>query len=174
MRVALYARVSTRDKDQNPETQLMPLRAALGDGDDLVGEFVDHASADDERGRREWRRLLDLAIWRKVDVIWIWRIDRAFRSVLHGAQTLSTLRTASCGLKSHQDPWIDTTTAFGEAMFHITLTWAQLENARIVERVKAGMDRPKREAKRVGRDGDVVDHPHIYSKSLGSSPAPMT
>ena len=26
MRIALYARVSTRDKDQNPETQLLRLR----------------------------------------------------------------------------------------------------------------------------------------------------
>ena len=26
MRVAIYARVSTSDKDQNPETQLLPLR----------------------------------------------------------------------------------------------------------------------------------------------------
>ena len=26
MRVAIYARVSTSDKDQEPETQLMPLR----------------------------------------------------------------------------------------------------------------------------------------------------
>ena len=26
MRVALYARVSTSDKDQNPETQLVPMR----------------------------------------------------------------------------------------------------------------------------------------------------
>ena len=26
MKVALYARVSTSDKDQDPETQLMPLR----------------------------------------------------------------------------------------------------------------------------------------------------
>ena len=29
MRVALYARVSTWDKDQNPETQLHQLRATL-------------------------------------------------------------------------------------------------------------------------------------------------
>ncbi|MGH2770356.1 MAG: recombinase family protein, partial [Actinomycetota bacterium] len=62
MNVALYARVSTNDKDQNPETQLRPLREhvkALSDV--VVGEFIDKASADDLRGRRAWRRLLELA-----------------------------------------------------------------------------------------------------------------
>ncbi len=26
-----------------------------------------------------------------------------------------------------QEPWIDTTTPIGEAMYHITLAWAQLK-----------------------------------------------
>ena len=60
MHVALYARVSTADKDQNPETQLRPLREHLLhlQGATDAGAFVDHASADNLRGRKEWRRLL--------------------------------------------------------------------------------------------------------------------
>jgi DNA invertase Pin-like site-specific DNA recombinase len=51
-RVALYARVSTRDKDQNSETQLLPLREfARAQGWDVAGEFVDYASATDDRRR---------------------------------------------------------------------------------------------------------------------------
>ncbi len=84
MRVAIYARESTRDKDQNPETQLRPLREHLGGLENVqfVGEFVDTASADDLRGRRDWRRLLELVRLRRVDVIIVWRLDRAFRSVV--------------------------------------------------------------------------------------------
>jgi DNA invertase Pin-like site-specific DNA recombinase len=64
MRVAVYARVSTTDKEQNPETQLRPLREHIAGLKAItpVGEFVDKASADDLRGRREWRGLLDLAM----------------------------------------------------------------------------------------------------------------
>src|ERR1700737_4416877 len=71
MNVAIYARVSTHDKDQNPETQLRPLRQHLAGlkGVSVLGEFIDKAGADDLRGRREWRRLLDLALSGKADLI---------------------------------------------------------------------------------------------------------
>lgn len=62
MRVALYARVSTQDKDQNPETQLFPLREfATAQGWEATSEFVDRAPATDMRGRTDWRKLLDRA-----------------------------------------------------------------------------------------------------------------
>ncbi len=164
MRLAIYARVSTRDRDQNPETQLRPLRehvAGLADIT-LVGEFIDTASADDLRGRREWRRLLDLAMKRKVDLIVVWKLDRAFRSVVDGATTLQTLRSCGCGIRSMQEPWIDTTTPIGEAMYHITLAWAQLERKQLTERVKAGMDRARAEGTPIGRPRrarPVTEHP---------------
>ena len=45
MRVAIYARVSTEDKGQDPENQLRDLRAWCADsGHDLVGEYVDRVS----------------------------------------------------------------------------------------------------------------------------------
>ena len=154
--IALYARVSTSDKEQNPETQLRPLRAHAADlaarGEaTILGEFVDHASAGDLRGRQAWRRLLDLAAQRQVELLVVWKLDRAFRSVADGAVTLHTLRLAGCGIRSLQEPWIDTTTPIGEAMYHITLAWAQLEKQQLAERVKAGMQRAKAEGKHIGR-----------------------
>jgi DNA invertase Pin-like site-specific DNA recombinase len=153
MNVALYARVSTNDKEQNPETQLRPLREHVARLPNLVliGAFVDRASADDLRGRRAWRRLLDLTRQRTVDLIVVWKLDRAFRSVLDGATTLQTLAACGCGLRSLQEPWIDTTTPLGEALYHITLAWAQLEKRQLTERVKAGMARARAEGKPIGR-----------------------
>ncbi len=106
MNVALYARVSTRDKEQNPETQLRPSREHVSRLDDVkvVGEFVDKAGADDLRGRRQWRRLLDLVSRHQVDLIVVWKLDRAFRSVVDGATTLQSLRSSGCGIRSLQEP----------------------------------------------------------------------
>ena len=60
MRVAIYARVSTSDKEQDPETQLMPLREFVEAQDwILLGEYIDKAPATDLVHRSEWRRLLD-------------------------------------------------------------------------------------------------------------------
>jgi len=86
-----------------------------------------------------------------VDLIVVWKLDRAFRSVLDGASTLQTLTACGCGLRSQQGPWIDTTTAIGEALYHITLAWAQFEKRQIAERVKAGIDRARAEGKAIVR-----------------------
>ena len=77
MRTAIYARVSTTDRDQNVATQLLPLREfALAQGFEVVGEYVDQAPATDLARRVEWRRLLDDAAKRRVDLLLVWRIDR--------------------------------------------------------------------------------------------------
>ena len=57
----------------------------------VVGEFVDKVSADDLRGRRAWRNLLEMALKRDVDLIVVWRLDRAFRSVVDGATAWAQL-----------------------------------------------------------------------------------
>lgn len=81
----------------------------------------------------------------------VWRIDRAFRSVLDAAQTLERFRAWRVGLRSCQEPWLDTTSPFGEALYYITVAYAQLERGILSERTKAGMERARRQGKRIGR-----------------------
>ncbi len=155
-RVGIYARVSTSDKDQHPETQLLPLREfCKREGWSIVGEFVDKAPATDLRARTAWRDLLKHASKRHVDLLIVWRIDRAFRSVFDAATTLERLRAWGIGLRSYSEPWLDTTSPFGEALYYITAAYAQLERGILSERVKAGMARAKREGKRLGRPSAV-------------------
>jgi DNA invertase Pin-like site-specific DNA recombinase len=152
MRVGIYGRVSTADRDQNPETQLVALREFVAaQGWETTGEFVDKASATDMRSRRAWRELLGEASRRHLDLILVFRIDRAFRSVLDAATTLERLRGWGIGLRSYCEPWLDTTSPFGEALYYITAAYAQLERGILAERVRAGMERARREGKHVGR-----------------------
>ncbi len=152
MRVAHYARVSTVDRDQDPETQLLVLREfVVAQGWETYREFVDHASAVDLNRRTAWRQLLDDASKRRFDVLLVWRMDRAFRSVLDAATTLERLRAWGIGLRSYSEPWLDTTSPFGEALYYITVAYAQLERGIMSERIKAGMDRARKQGKRIGR-----------------------
>jgi len=154
MRIAVYARVSTSDKDQDPETQLLPLREfSQAQGWTLAGEFVDRASATDLRGRTAWRHLLDQAAKRRVDVILVWKLDRAFRSVAHMATTVEQFRRWGVGLRSYSEPWLDTSgsSPIGDLMLNILASFAQFEKALIAERVRAGMQRAKRQGVRLGR-----------------------
>ena len=152
MRIGIYARVSTSDKEQDPETQLLPMREFPASQDwEIWKEYVDHASATDLAHRYEWRQLLDDASKRRFDLVLVWRMDRAFRSVLDAATTLERLRGWGVGLRSYSEPWLDTTSPFGEAFYYITVAYAQLERGILRERVKAGMDRARRQGKRIGR-----------------------
>ena|SRR5689334_16421818 len=70
-RAAIYARVSTTDRGQDPETQLRQLREyAERRGFSLVHEYVDHASGA-KNDRAESRAMLEAARKRGFDVLTI-------------------------------------------------------------------------------------------------------
>ena len=152
MKVAFYARVSTSDKEQDPETQLVPLREFVSaQGWEVYREYVDYAPANNLLHRVQWRQLLEDASKRRFDLLLVWRMDRAFRSVLDAATTLERLRGWGVGLRSYSEPWLDTTSPFGEALYYITVAYAQLERGILRERVKAGMERARKQGRQIGR-----------------------
>jgi len=154
MRCALYARVSTSDKHQDPETQLVPLREYVAArGWESAGEFVDRVSAGDLARRTAWTALLQAAAKKQIDVIIVWKLDRAFRSMPHMVTTVQDLRRWGVGLRSYSEPMIDTTDAspMGNLLLNILAAVAEFEKGLIAERVRAGMDRARRQGKPVGR-----------------------
>ncbi len=152
MKVCLYARVSTSDRDQDPLTQLLPLREFVkAQAWEMFNEYIDYAPATDITHRTAWKDLLEDASRRKFDILLVWRMDRAFRSVLDAATTLERLRTWGVGLRSYSEPWLDTTSPFGEALYYITMAYAQLERGILRERVKAGMERARQQGHKIGR-----------------------
>ena len=87
-RVALSARVSTMDKGQDPETQLLALREyAARRGFVPAGEYVDYASGTRDN-RPQYQALLTIARKRQVDVVLVWRYDRFARSTQALVQAL--------------------------------------------------------------------------------------
>jgi DNA invertase Pin-like site-specific DNA recombinase len=100
------------------------------------------------RSRTQWKRLLDHAAKRRIDVILVWKMDRAFRSVAHASQTLEQLRRWGVGLRSYSEPWLDTSgqSPAVELVFNILASFAQFERSLIAERVRAGMARARRQA----------------------------
>jgi len=151
IRISLYARVSTADKDQDPETQLLALRDyCRANGWTVVHEYVDKAPANDLNGRKQWRLLLDDAAKRKFNTVLVFKLDRAFRSVKHLHDTLSVWEMVGVSFRSVREQF-DTTTAVGRLMMNMLAALAEFELEMIRERVKAGMDRARRQGKRIGR-----------------------
>ena len=128
--------------------------------------FVDLVSATDLVRRKQWNQLLEDASKRKFELLLVWRLDRAFRSVFDAATTLERLRGWGVGFRSYSESWLDTTTPFGEALYYITVAYAQLERGILRERVKAGMDRARKQGKRIGRPR-VTERPG-FSRRFGA------
>ena len=149
-RVAIYARVSTVDKGQDLETQLLALREyAARRGFILVGQYVDYASGrrDD---RPQYQALLKAARTRQIDVVLVWRYDRFARSTQALVNALKEFQHLGVDFISYQEN-IDTTTPQGELIFTVMASLAQFESALISERVKAGMARAKAQGRRISR-----------------------
>jgi len=75
--VVRYARVSTRDKGQNPDLQQSELRdytRALGG--QALGEFVDVGVSGSKDSRPQLDAMMRLAKARKLEVIAFWKLDR--------------------------------------------------------------------------------------------------
>ena len=84
MRVALYARVSTKNNGQNPETQLVALREYASNRQfEIVDEYVDLGISGSKDRRPALDRLMKDARARKIDAVIVARFDRFARSTKH-------------------------------------------------------------------------------------------
>jgi DNA invertase Pin-like site-specific DNA recombinase len=149
-RAAIYARVSTLDKSQDPKTQLRPLREfAARRGFTVVAEFVDRASgnADD---RQNYQALRDAVRRRTTDIVLVWRYDRFARSTHALINALSEFSSLGVDFISLQEG-IDTTTPQGKLVFTIMAGLAEFESSLIGDRVRAGMARARADGKHIGR-----------------------
>lgn len=148
MKVAIYARVSTDDKDQSPETQLMFLRDYCKVyNHSIMATFIDEGRSGKDPNRPEFQRMLTEAMdkqHRRFDAIICLRLDRFMRSALYGLQVTQQLRGAGCGLMFVKDQ-IDTTGPFGQFFYTMMLAFAEMERAQHAERVSEGIQRHIRE-----------------------------
>ena len=122
MRIALYARVSTDDKGQNPENQLRQLRQWCA-GHEIVHEYIDQDSGRKGiKDRKQFAALFEDAHKRKFDCVLFWSLDRFSREGMVPTILLALLASL-----------------------------AKVEAQKISERTRAGMARARAQGKRIGR-----------------------
>jgi DNA invertase Pin-like site-specific DNA recombinase len=155
MRVALYARVSTRDQDC--EMQLADLRRmAQARGARIVEEYADRGVSGTRDSRPQLDKLMRDARRRRFDAVWVWRFDRFARSLRHLVAALDEFKALQIDFASHQEA-VDTSTPAGRMLFQVIGAMAEFEREIIRERVVAGIERAKRRGHRLGRPRVAVD-----------------
>ncbi len=155
MRVAIYGRVSTDDKGQDPENQLRELRAwCVNSGHTIAGEYVEHESGRKGADRRkQFAALFDDAAKRKFDCVLFWALDRFSREGM--AQTivhLQQLTSYGVSFHSYTEPHLATDNELvRNILLALLSSLAKVEAQKISERTKAGMARAKAKGIKIGR-----------------------
>ena len=154
-RVALYARVSTDDRGQEPENQLMQLRAwCAAAGHQIFGEYVDHVSGGKSASKRpRFAAMMEDAHRRRFDLVLVWALDRLSREGM--VPTIGHLeRLASYGVAFHSysEPMLSTDNELvRDIVLAVMASLAKVERQKISDRTKAGLHRARANGKRLGR-----------------------
>ena len=157
----LYARVSTKNNGQDPETQLLPLREyAKNRGLTVVEEFVDHGVSGAKERRPRLDALMKAAKKGQFDAVIVWKFDRFARSTRHLVQALEEFQGLGIHFVSLTEA-IDTSTPMGRMVFTVLGAVAELERSLIWERVASGLARARKQGKQLGRPRVIVDRDKV-------------
>lgn len=151
MKVALYSRVSTRDKGQDVENQLRQLRGfARKQGWTIVHEFSDNVSGKTS-DREQFKRMFSAASKREFDALLFWSLDRLSREgALETLQHLQRLTAYGVAYRSFTEPYLDSLGVFRDAIVSILACLARQERIRLSERTIAGLTKARELYGRVG------------------------
>jgi len=152
MKIALYARVSTKDKGQETENQLVQLREfAAKQGWTITREYIDRETGGTS-DRTEFQAMFADASRRKFDLVLFWSLDRLSREgVLETLQHLNRLTGCGIGYKSFTEQYLDSCGIFKDAVIGILAVVAKQERVRLSERTKAGLAIARSKGRQIGR-----------------------
>lgn len=176
MRVAIYCRVSTKDRGQDTANQLRQLKAFAAKQDwTVVRVYEEQASGrKGESGREGLREVFKDAAKRRWDLLLFWSLDRLSREgAFQTMKYLNRLSEFGLGYRSYTEEYINTTGIFGDVLIALLSTLGKQEAIRVSERTKAGLERARSEGRIGGRPRasvtrEQVARLHQVGKSLNA------
>lgn len=136
-----YARVST--EDQHLDLQLNALKLA---GCSAI--FEDRGVSATAKRRPGFEKALSHL--QAGDVLVVWKMDRAFRSLKNALNILEEFENRAIEFRCLTEA-IDTTTPLGKCMYQVRHAFSELERNLIRERTKAGMEAARLRGAHLGR-----------------------
>ena len=148
MKAAIYCRVSTAD--QTTENQLLAIKRFCEVQQIKIVEIYEDVISGSIQNRDGLNKLKKDTEKGKFDTVIVWKLDRLARSTMHLLQTLNFFTSKSIGFISVTEN-VDTTTPAGKMLVTFLGAIAEFEREIIRERVKAGLDRAKKNKVKLGR-----------------------
>lgn len=149
MKVALYARVSTRDQDET--LQLPRLREyAERAGWEIVGEYSDTATGKN-CDRPGWQSIMSDARRRLFDRILVVKLDRIMRSVRLLLDDLEQLKAFEVQVFALDSGYLDLSSAGSRLLLTVLGAMAEWEGDVISERTKVALEARRARGETLGR-----------------------
>lgn len=146
-RAALYLRVSTEYQDEENQAPELHQLARRRGWDPI--EYRERASA--AKARPVLDRLMADARAGRLGAVVVWALDRLDRSHLGCMVRVAELDRLGVAVVSVREGWLDTSGPARSLLVSVFAWAAEQERARLIERTRAGLDRARREGKRLGR-----------------------
>jgi DNA invertase Pin-like site-specific DNA recombinase len=176
VKVAIYCRVSTRDKGQETANQRLQLeRFARKQGWKVAALYEDRVSGKrGEGGREAFKQMFVAAARREWDFLLFWSLDRFSREgAFPTLRYLTRLSELGVSYRSYTEEYINSTGIFGDVIVSLLATLAKQETIRLSERTIAGLERARAQGRVGGRpriecDRERILKLHAAGKSLGT------
>jgi len=144
---ALYLRVSTdRQTAENQVTEVHRLAMARG-FEPVVYEEVQSAA----KARPVLDKMMADVRAGRVQAVVVWALDRLHRSMVGAIGTVLECDRLGVPVISVREGWLDTSGPVRPLLVAIFGWVAEQERAMLIERTKAGLERARRQGKRIGR-----------------------
>ncbi len=161
VRAAIYARVSTTNKGQDPGMQTRELHEYCDRrGWTVAEEFVDAGISGSKEHRPSLDRLLSMCRRRLVSAVVVYRYDRFARSLRQLVNALEEFRSLGIDFISLHEG-VDTSTPNGRLVFGIFASIAEFERELIRDRVRSGLASARAKGRCLGRPRVLVDAARI-------------
>lgn len=167
VRIALYARVSTKDQNTLP-MQVKAIKSLAKQREwKVVMEIKEVASgASDRPGRNE---ILKAARTRRIDAVVVWKVDRWGRSLSDLVATLKELTELGVSFVSVTE-FFDLGTSTGKAMAGMLSVFSEFERDMLRERIRAGIAQAKKKGRAHGRPRTALKHKekikHLFAAGM--------
>ncbi|MFA6023102.1 MAG: recombinase family protein [Candidatus Pacearchaeota archaeon] len=146
---AIYTRVSTND--QTTLNQELELKAYCErESYEIFKVYKDEGVSGVKTSRPQLDIMLQDMRNKCFDTIIVWKFDRLGRSTQHLLQVLEELKNKEVRLIATSQN-IDTFSPMGKFFFTILASFGEMEREVLKERIKLGLERRKKEGKKLGR-----------------------
>ena len=152
VRIAVYCRVSTRDKQDITTQEVYLKEYSDREGHEVMGVYSDIGESGSKDSRPRFDEMLEDMRAGKFNGILVYKLDRIGRSLSHLMKLFEEFKKRKIAFISATQS-INTTSPEGRMFLHMLMVLAEYERELTISRIIDGQERARLSGKKIGKRG---------------------